>query len=81
MTISYGKQSIDSQDIRYVVKSLKSNYLTYSICFTCKSNVYYELCKAKIPKYLNYNLSFYIISISLMPHLQYTEYALSGVSK
>ncbi|MBD1156601.1 aminotransferase class I/II-fold pyridoxal phosphate-dependent enzyme [Pelagibacterales bacterium SAG-MED20] len=28
MTISYGKQSIDSQDIRYVVKSLKSNYLT-----------------------------------------------------
>ena len=28
MTISYGKQSIDSQDIRSVVRSLKSNYLT-----------------------------------------------------
>ena len=28
MTISYGKQSIDSQDIKRVIKSLKSNYLT-----------------------------------------------------
>ena len=28
MIISYGKQSIDSQDIRSVVRSLKSNYLT-----------------------------------------------------
>ena len=28
MTISYGKQSIDSQDIKSVVQSLKSNYLT-----------------------------------------------------
>ena len=28
MTISYGKQSIDSQDVKRVIKSLKSNYLT-----------------------------------------------------
>ncbi|MDC1011020.1 DegT/DnrJ/EryC1/StrS family aminotransferase [Candidatus Pelagibacter sp.] len=28
MTISYGKQSIDSKDIKHVVRSLKSDYLT-----------------------------------------------------